>query len=475
MLELSPLRKNKVNLSDYNSQQDIENRMMLADFTIFEHRVLEEILFSSLKLSFKKFCKSIDSLDQDVLPVLEKLAAAGLLSIDGDNLLVDKEMRKYFEFQIARFDEEFKPDMEFLQGLLRKVPIHVLPTWYSIPRTSSNIFESILEKHLLSPQIFIRYLSELHLNNTKLGAIVQDVHGTAPFQVASSDLIAKYNLSRREFEEIMLWLEFNFICCLSYKKEDDYWIEWVSPFYEWRQYLLFLEETIPFPIVSKDVIANRETDFAFVEDLTKLLQKAEKNPIDLTSWDSSSLFDEDITRTLSSLIELRPLTEISFAQKYLTQAIKKLCLVHLAHLEKGRLYCNESAKDWLNLSLENKASYLHRHPLNHIISFSIPASLNTEKYIHEAEKAIKRVAHDGWVYVDDFMKGVVTSFDEHSTITLKKTGKTWRYTLPQYSEEQKLLLKATLFEWLFEAGMVSLGVLGGRNCFRVTAFGRCFF
>ncbi len=359
MLELSPLRKNKVNLSDYNSQQDIDNRIMLADFTIFEHRVLEEILFSSLRASLKKFCKSLDCSESEALPVLQKLAKAGLLTIEGDSLLVDKEMRKYFEFQMTRFDEEFKPDMEFLQGLLRKVPIHVLPTWYAIPRTSSNIFESILEKYLLSPQIFHRYLTDLNISNTKLHAIVQEVFSAPQLQVASSDLIARYNIDRREFEEMILWLEFNFVCCLSYQKEDDHWIEFVSPFYEWRQYLLFLQNSTPPAVSSEKISALRESDFAFVEDITAILRQAEKNPISLDSWDQGNLIPPDTARSLASLIELRPLTELHTAQKYVTQAIKKLCLVHLTRIIDGRLHPAESAKDWLQLTLENKASYLH--------------------------------------------------------------------------------------------------------------------
>ncbi len=475
MLELSSSRKNKVNLSDYPCQQDIDHRIMLADFTAFEHRVLEEILFSPLKMSLRKLSKSLDCADHNTLPVLQKLAAAGLLSIEGDTLLIDKEMRKYFEFQTSRFDEEFKPDMEFLQGLLRKVPIHVLPTWYAIPRTSSNIFESILEKYLLSPQIFLRYLAELHIGNTKMNALVQEVFSSPQLQIPSSDLIAKYNIDRREFEEMILWLEFNFVCCLTYKKEDDHWIEFVSPFYEWRQYLLFLQETNPPAVPTEKIASLREGDFAFVEDITIILQETKKEPISLDSWNSNCLIPPEATRFLSSLIGLRPLTELSIAQQYLTQAIRKICLVHLAQVIDGHLHATEMAKDWLQLSVENKASYLHRHPCNHIISFPIPSHLNTEKCIHEAEKTIKRVEDGRWVYVEDLIKGSLASFDEQSTIVLRKTGKTWRYNLPQYQPEQKLLIKAVIIEWLFEAGMVSLGTIGGQDCFRVTPFGRCFF
>ena len=476
MIELSPARKNKVNLADYNSQQDIDNRIMMSDFTAFEHKVLEEILFSPLKLSLKKLSRALDCSDEELLPILGKLADSGLLFRDDDTLVVDKETRKYFEFQVARFDPDFKPDMEFLQGLLKKVPIHVLPTWYSIPRTSNNIFESIVEKYLLSPQIFTRYLGELNLGDPRINGIIHDIYTSDQFKISSSDLIAKYNLSRREFEEIIVLLEFNFICCLSYEKEDDHWIETATPFYEWRQYLLFLKETeTPKILQTETVFRKREADFAFVEDMGSLLAAAKKRPIALPSWQRSGPLP--IAKELASLLKLPFDTseEQIESQNYLVQIIEKLCLIKLADLIDGRLYALELANDWLDMTLQNRALYIYRHPLNQILSCRLPAHLATERHIREAEKSIKRVLHGKWVYFDEFIKGVLVPLDEDSVIMLKKTGKSWRYTVPRYDDEKKALIKATLFEWLFETGMVAPGFVDGRDCFSATPFGRFFF
>jgi hypothetical protein len=206
-------------------------------------KVLEEILFSPLKFSLKKLSRNVGLCEEDLAPTLRKLSSAGLLSISDDSILVDKERRKYFEFQLTRFDPDFKPDMEFLAAILRKVPIHLLPSWYAIPRTSNNIFESLVEKYLLTPQIYQRYLMELHFNDPRVNGIIRDVFAAEGFKAQSSDLIAKYNLSRQDFEEILLLLEFYFVCCLTYEKEDDHWIEFVSPFHEWHQYLNFLKNT----------------------------------------------------------------------------------------------------------------------------------------------------------------------------------------------------------------------------------------
>jgi hypothetical protein len=474
MLELSPVRKNKVNLADYNSGQDINNRIMLSDFTSFEHKVLEEILFSPLKFPFKKLCRSLESSEADLIPVLEKLQKAGLISIEGETIFIDKEMRKYFEFQITRFDPDFKPDMDFLQNLLKKVPIHTLPSWYSIPRTSNNIFESILEKHFLSPQIFIRYLGELHLGNPIINGIIEDLYSSPNFQLSSSDLISKYNLSRHDFEEIMLLLEFNFVGCLFYVKEDDHWIESVSPFYEWREYLLFLQQsTSPCIEPPEKNPCKKAEDFCFIEDMSALLIAAKQKQLALPGWKRATLLSPLAAQGIATLVplSLHSLEGVTTTQTHLTRLIEKLCALKLADVVDGHLYITDAAKEWLDLSLENKALYLYRHPLNQM-HFT---NLSMERHVHEAEKAVKRVLHGKWVYFDDFIKGVIVPLDEDSIVSLKKTGKTWRYTIPQYTEEQKKFIKTTIFERLFETGMVSIGTLNDRDCFRTTKFGRFFF
>ncbi len=437
MLELSSLRKNKINFADYPVNQDIECRLLMSDFSLLDIEVLEEILYSPLKISFKKLERTIECTEKELLECLKKLSSVGLLTLSEDNILIDKEKRKYFEFEMTRFDPSFKPDMEFLQGLLKRVPIHVLPTWYSISRTSNNIFESIVEKYLLTPHIFQRYIEELNLGDPILNAIIQDIYQSPDLKVSSSDLIAKYNLSAKAFEEMILILEFNFVCCLVFEKEDDHWIEFVTPFHEWKEYLSFFRATEPLPIDPKEPIEKiSRSDFAFIEEMSSLLLKAKAKPH---------------TTPKSPLIE-------------------KLELLKLAEYTDGKLQTLETGDAWLDLSLENRALHLYRHPQNRILSLTIG-----ERYVREAEKSIKRALHGHWVYFDDFLKGVTIPLNEQSVVMLKKFGKHWKYTLPVYGEEEKALLKATVFEWLYELGIVSIGTCRGRDCFAVTAFGRFFF
>ena len=91
MLELGAARKNKVNLSDYNCQQDIENRMATADFSMFECAVLEEILYSPLKTSLKKLARTLGCEENALTPILQKLSSCKLLSIHGDCIAIDKD------------------------------------------------------------------------------------------------------------------------------------------------------------------------------------------------------------------------------------------------------------------------------------------------------------------------------------------------------------------------------------------------
>lgn len=437
MLELSPARKNKVNLADYNCQQDIENRILMSDFSTLDVEVLEEILFSPLKISLKKLTRTLGCDEKELLNSLKKISSTGLVTLQDDVISVDKEKRKYFEFQIHRFDPNFQPDMEFVQGILRKVPIHLLPTWYSIPRTSNNIFESIVEKFLLTPSIYQRYLGELNFGDPVVNAIMNDVFNSPDFKVSSSDLISKYNLKRRDFEEILLILEFNFVCCLCYQKEDDHWLEYVVPFHEWHEYLRFVRATETPRIHSKSEIKqNQESDFHFIEAMSELLLKAKKKPIAVEK----------------------------------SRHVDKLCLVKLAEYTNGKLRTLEAGDAWLDLSLENRALHLYRHPQNRILSLPVG-----ERYVREAEKSIKRVLNGEWVFFDDFLKGVLVPLNEHSVVSLKRAGKHWKYVLPVYGEEEKMILKATLFEWLDEMGMVLTGTCDGRDCFAVTHFGRFFF
>lgn len=461
MLELSSAKKNKISLADYNYRRDIENRLLMAQFSTLDLAVLEEILFSPLNIPIRKLAKNIDEAESNVQLVLEKFSHTGLLTFEGDAIVIDKEMRKYYESELHKFDPNFKPDMDFLQSLLKKVPIHVLPAWYAIPRTSNNIFDSLIEKYLATPQVFHRYLMELNMGDPALSAIVQDVFRSPSLCLTAKEISDKYGLSHEQFEEIMLVLEFNFVCCLGYRKDGDEWREVVTPFHEWKEYLAFLRDTTtkPVPDFSK-VKRRRPHDYSFVQDMAAILHLIKKQPIALNAKGYAFL--------ASKCEELEDNTS------YLEQVIQKLRLLKFAEIVDNKLQALSDSNEWLEMRLENRALYLYRHPLNSLASINLPPALGNEKAIREAEKSITRVLHAGWVLFDDFVKGALVSITD-TPISLKKIGKNWRYTLPEYNAEEKALIHAVIFEWLMEAGVTATGVYEGRDCFCVTSFGQSLF
>ena len=459
LLETSSLRKNKISLTDYDYQKDIENRLLMAQFSHQDFAVLEEVLYSSLSIPIQKLAKNLDLTQEELLPSLHKLASSALFYIEKDTLIVDKERRKYFEAQIQKFEDDFRPGMEFLQNLLKKVPIHVLPSWYAISRTSDNIFDSLVEKHLLTPQIFQRYVLELNLGEPVLKSIIQDVYSADHFAIPSKALMEKYQISKELFEEYMLHLEFSFVCCISYQKKEGGWEEQVTPFYEWKEYLSFLKQTEVHSI-QEAVQSNKPHDFSFVEDLSLLLETTHKTPLSLTT---------------SLSISPTEIPELSQDGPYLRTLISKAILTRLAHESQGKLHITDAGIDWLQTRPDQKALYLYRHPKNHILQKGIRLDTYSEKALREAEKSIFRVLHKGWVLFDEFLKGVHVSLHEDTAVSLKRQGKNWKYALPEYSEEDLLLLKAVIFEWLFEAGLVQTGTYQGKDCFRVTTLGQTLF
>ncbi|MCX6991342.1 MAG: hypothetical protein NTX49_09845 [Chlamydiae bacterium] len=476
LMELSPVRKNKITLCDYDYQKDIENRLLMSQFTSTDLEVLEEILYSSLSTPIKKLAISLEIEEQKVVASLEKLSKTGLLSYDAETVFTDKDMRKYFEAQIQKFDEDFVPGMDFLQSLLRKVPIHILPTWYSIPRTSNNIFDSIIEKYLFTPQIYQRYILELTFPDPVLQGIIDDVYSSKDLEVSGAQLIEKYGLTKEQFEEHMLHLEFNFVCCLGYKKIDDQWHEKVTPFHEWKEYITFLKDSdVPSIPNEEKVQKKRPNDYSFVQDMAIILEKAKKQPLVMERTEEGYLIPQRkvLQSLLGSFSDLH--FEASALEAYIHSLVAKIQLIKLAEVTDKKLTLNERAHEWLEMRLESRAMFLYRHPLNRPLTLGAAESICKEKPLREAEKSIARAINKGWVLFEDFFKGVSAPLSEEGYICLKRLGRTWKYALPEYSTDEKHFIKTVVFDWLFEAGIVQVGTIDEKDCFRVTSIGQSLF
>lgn len=462
----STKKNNKIELKNYNYVRDIENRLLMSQLNVLEVEVLKEILNSSLKFTVKQLVESV-GIDKDILiPILDKLSKTKLLQQSDELIIVDKELRKYYEVQILKFDKDFEPGMEFLQSLLSKIPIHILPDWYSISRTSDHIFHSMIEKYLQTPKIFERYQQELNFNESELAAICLDVLNAPDFKLSSRYLMDKHKISHECFEKFMLILEFNMICCISYEMIDGVWEEMVTPFYEWREYLRFTRDTAPLTIANPSTIQRLHPhDFGFIKDLISLLQAMKKGPVSVKASKGTEGYGLEIT-TAKTLLPDFVTTPLSTS--YPAHLVERLLQLQLATISKQHLHISKYAEEWLKLPIQDQALLLYRLPPS---SDSIMLTFS-EKDIREVEKNLRRVAHSGWTSFDHFFAGMTISIGNAEAVSLKCKGKRWRYCIPSYSESERKFIEAVICNKLFETGMVAIGFHENSLCFSVTPFGR---
>ncbi len=480
MVETNIFRKNKINLEDYDYQKDIQNRVLMSHFSTEDLEVLEEIIYSSQTIPISRLVDQLDKNLDKVQSILEKLSKTDLFKIEDNTVVVDKEMRKYFETQIQKFDENFTPGLEFLQALLKKVPIHILPNWYPIPRASNNIFNSLIEKYLETPQIFQRYLQELNLGNPILNGIVTDLFEVPEHKIYSDELRTKYKLSEESFEEHLLYLEFNLVCCLVYEKKDGEWIEVVTLFKEWKDYLSFLKESKPKEISKNgNVKRERPHDFSFAEDMSTILALSMTKPLYVRlSHDEERVFEKVSANHVAKQckgFDLKTEEGQAHFHSYMTKIIQKLLFLKLARIETNQLLSFGDAEEWLALPIEKRGLNTYKVTMTNYPFSEFPPEICTERNIHEIEKSISRIIDSGWVLFDEFLNGVIAPISENSKMSLKKTGRYWKYSLPDYSEGEFALIRLVIYNWLFEGGIIATGSFQGKECLRITALGQSMF
>lgn len=240
-------RKNKINLPDYPYKKDISNRLFLAERSPYELEVLHELMFQPSKCRIQEVADAIGCDEDELILAVDAFSKVGLTMRQHDMLFIDKELRKYFEVHITKLQNNFEPSFEYIQTLLNKIPISVLPGWYSIPRSSDNIFASIIEKYLETPKIYQNYLAEVTFDEPILHKIVDEVYSSQELCVEAAQIRDRYSLSREKLEEYILLLEFHFVLGAGFKEGQ----EVLMPFSEWRDYLLFQKKNALKPVSEK--------------------------------------------------------------------------------------------------------------------------------------------------------------------------------------------------------------------------------
>lgn len=436
------IRKNNISLKDYNFQRDVENRLLMAEFTVQDVLVLKEILDHSLTIPLHILCEDLEISAQELERSLEKLSKTKLFRIQNSVIHVDKEMRRYYETQMDKFDDDFEPNMEYIQGLLNKVPIHQLISWYSFPQTTNNIFLAIVENYFRIPKNYEDYLRDLKFDEKILTNIMNDVCLSPDYKIPASEIMQKYSLTREKFEEFMLHLEYNFACYLGYVRKDNVWEEIVTLVHEWSNMLRLKRSRIPNPIEkSSEINKVFQDEVGFLKELAKLLEK--------------SLSEEGVKVNLKTL--------------YAEEIVQLLTELELATFNKGVLRGHPEAEEWLIQPLFDQAMSIYR-----CSSYLLQNRFEnySEKDRREVERHLKSFMKSGWILVDDFINSMTGSIGQQIGISLQNKGKKWEYVFPQYSEDDKRYIQSVLLQPLFYSGMISLGHYNDKLCFSVTAFGR---
>lgn len=470
-MALNPVRKNKVNLHDYAFREDIERRLFMSELTLFDVKVLQELLHISLTYPVNDLAATL-GVDQNVLlSTLDKFGRIKLVSYSDGALRIDKELRKYFEVQVAKFteDDDELPGFDWIFGVLRKLPIHVLPDWYSIPRITNDIFRSIMDHYLLTPRIYERYLSDLVFPDPLLPKIMAEVLRSPDYCVEGETLRKQFRLERERWEELILYLEFNFVCCLSYRYTGVKWEEVVTPYREWRDYLRFQQLNQPYPISADREIQGQYDEFTFVKDMTALLKAAEQTPLDLLQVDGAYSVEGSMISTW--IPHLHPHGHLDLVH-YAQTLLDRLLLLDLCEVRKGRLYPGDGSREWHRKSLEEQALVLYRLPLQSLNLSTLLSENVSERMLREMERALKKVTNRSWIYFDDFVQGLTIAVGAVMGVSLKQVGKRLRYEIPQYTPEDISVIRWAIFERLFESGITAVGKHRSRDCFRVTAFGQ---
>lgn len=454
-------KRNKIELENYNFQEDLRQRMLMSELTVQDINLIDELISGPSTFPISYLLEQLELSFSELEESLAKIQETRLFTLEDSLLHINKEVRSYYDSQIDKFSSDFKPGIPFLRQILKKVPIQNLPNWYQIPRTSDNIFDSILESSFLTPSRYRRYLKELQFSNPVIEALIERVMTSPGLTVLSENLLEEFDLSKEDLSLILLHLEFNLVLCVSYQEIDGRWKEIVTPFHEWKEYLLWKEKRKPFFFPDHEVIPDRSSPFMFVQLMSSLLKAFQK--IEIPFQEGAA----DLEKTTQALLNL----EGFYLENDLNLAVNKLLQLNLATVKNGHLLPYKHVEEWLSLSPKDQAILLYRHPLNQLLNSDLNLSLINEKNIKEVEKSVTLLPQNEWFEFEAFKQFALPKFCDTGGVQLKKIGGCWKYDFPQYESKHFLLMEEILLERLVLSGFIETGSLDGKQLIKMTPLG----
>jgi hypothetical protein len=456
----------KVVLSDFDYKRFLNARLFLEKQSVTLIAVLEEILFSPLKVFIEELEEATGCFGEEMDLVLQTLSPLHLFHRDGKNLIVDKEIRKYLEIITEKFNPDFCPNLDYFKEVLKHVPIHCLISWYHIPRASNNIFNSILDKHFKTPKIYKQYIQETLSDNLTLSQIVNDVMNSENRSLPAQELMIKYSLSETVFEEMILFLELHFILCTTYEVKGHMYKKYLSAFIEWKEYLKkdFKGQDSQVSIKEELVENCILSEFSFIKDMSTLLTLSNKRCLKVTFNPKDELFFLDsIPDDVVDLHNHSPL--------YLAKVINKSLLLGLLVVQDDRLRQTPPAEKWLETPLRKRTLISFKHPHNALSHKSAFTFHQHDRNIIEVQKALSSIKQGEWILFDEFINTYLSTTNNLKQASLTKIGGGWKYTSADYEVEEIEFIRTMILEWLFESGMVLKGSFQNKDCFKVSSLG----
>ncbi len=429
-------QKIKIQFENYPSQIDAEACRLLCSLSEIEVTVVKEILHQSIKIELCHLQEELALSEETLLSILEKLSKIKLFKLEKNALVVDKDKRKRLDIWLEKFQEEFKPNLAFLQQLLTRVPVHAIASWYAIPRTTDHVFEAIFERYFETPKLFRQYVAEIEEQNAFFRLIIQEVFRPPHFKATVESLKEKLDLSEAQLSELLLVLEYHFICCLSYKTINGQRVAMVTPFQEWQEVLEFEFQTRITPLPAQEVFADTCCPLAVVEEIRSVVRK--------------EIEEESVHR---------PLLEKLYWLGWIKQE------------ESGSWSTSESGREWLAMPLHDQITTLATHPLYRLDKDEEIAPLWNLRNLRLVEKSLRRLPRKEWVDFELFLRGITMPLCDHAPTALKYKGKQSRYFFPVYSKSEKLFITRVILERFVELGIIKAGTYHGKKCILLTALG----
>ncbi|MCB1137065.1 MAG: hypothetical protein KDK78_12420, partial [Chlamydiia bacterium] len=359
-------QKTRIQLPDYDFHLDIEDRLLTASLTAAEVEILEELMHSSLVVEEEE-------LEEDfsvaaIRSTLSKLEDCGLLYREDDSVYIDKERRKAFETLTWRFDDT-RATLDYVKALLKKVPIHCLPNWYCIPRTSDDIFTALIEHYLEAPKLYERHIQESLAEDPVLQDLYNEASKAPYYCTTAASAMERLGLTPAEYQEKVLLLEFHLAAFGSFRMDQGEWVEVLIPLHEHVCYLTERAERQQSLQGPKE--PSPPAPFSFLRELKHTLGILIKGPV--------------------------PQSKLSPRMR------DTLLLAKLATEDAGALHATPKAEDWLSRDLEDCSQSLCNYQRGRYKKASEPSLAFTERDLIDVGKALTDLPPDTWIPVDMFI------------------------------------------------------------------------